>query len=89
MNEFEGAKRNATVDLEGDVWGNTWYHLHTARLELITTNRAQIRASIDTGLVPFYNKRSDGGLRKVYRKLKYVERETKDGGLELVYKNNE
>ena len=89
MNEFERAKRNATVDLEGDVWGNTWYHLHTARLELITTNRAQILASIDTGLVPFYNKRSDGGLRKVYRTLKYIEREKPDGSLEMYYKNEE
>ena len=89
MNEFNRAKREATIDLEGDVWGNTWYHIHTARLELITTNRAQIRACMQTGLVPFYNKRSDGGLRQVYRKLKYIEREKEDGSLEMYYENKE
>ena len=76
-------------DLMGDVYQGVWYHLHTAKLELITSNLAEVRASMSTGKVSFYNRRSDGGLRKVYRKLKYIEREKPDGSLEMYYKNEE
>ena len=89
MNEFERAKRKAMYDLEGDVYKGVWYHIHTARMELMTTDVSEVRACMETGLVPFFNKNGYGRLKRVYRKLKYIEREKPDGSLEMYYENEE
>ena len=89
MNEFEISKREAMYELEGDVYKGVWYHLHTAKLELITTNLAEVRACMRTGKVQFFNRSGYGRLKRVYRKLKYIEREKPDGSLEMYYKNEE
>lgn len=69
-------------------YGHVWYHLHSAKIEIMTTNVAKVKACISSGVFPDYvfnNRRA----RKVWRKLKYVDMEKEDKTLERIYTRDE
>ena len=69
-------------------YGHTWYHLHSKKIELITSNVAKVKACISSGVFPDYvlnNRRA----RKVWRKLEYVDKEREDKTLERIYTRDE